>query len=50
MRNVRKQHLGETVSGPEDSVNVTRTFDPSIGSICDSQFQVALSIVDRPVC
>ena len=50
VRNVRNQHLHETVSGPKDNVNVTVTFDRSSGSIGDSQFQVAFSIIDHTVC
>ena len=50
VRNVRCQHLHETVTDPKDNVYATVTFDRSSGSISDSQFEVASSIIERVVC
>ena len=50
VRNVRKQHLHETVSEPNDNISTTVAFDRSSRSIGDSQFQVAFWIVDPAIC
>lgn len=48
--NVGYLHLHETVSGPEDHVNVTLYFNRSSRSIRDAQFKVALSTREHAVC
>ena len=49
VRNVRKQHLHETISGSKDYAYVTVTFDRPSGSVSDSEFQVALSVCNHAI-